>query len=69
VVIGDEAKLQTKLLDDLNVHVDVATDGLREEAKHAEVIRNKGKVCYMYMCCAVEIIILFILIFIMILGK
>jgi hypothetical protein len=66
VAIGDESKLQNRMLDDLDVHVDIATEGLREEAKHADEVKETGKVCYMYICAAVEIIVLFILILIMV---
>lgn len=67
VTIGDETKIQNRMLDDLDVHVDIATEGLKEEAKHAEEVKEKGKVCYMYICVAVEIIVLFILIMVLVL--
>lgn len=35
--IGDEAKGQTRLLDDLDSNVDIATAALQAEAKHAQV--------------------------------
>lgn len=66
LVIGEETKIQSRMLDDLDIHVDVATIGLKEEAKHAEEVKEKGKVCYMYICAAIEIIVLFILILIMV---
>lgn len=62
--IGDEAKLHDHLLDDLDHHVDVTTSALQAEAAHAEQIKEKGKVCSMYICIAIEIIILFIMIII-----
>jgi hypothetical protein len=46
------------VLDNLDTHVDIATEGLKEETKHAEEVRVKGQVCYMYICIAVEIIII-----------
>eukprot|EP00128_Syssomonas_multiformis_P007511 Colp12_sorted_trinity150504_noHs@33986 len=46
--IGEEVKVQNAVLDNLDTHVDVATEGLKEETKHAEEVRVKGQVCYMY---------------------
>lgn len=60
--IGDETKAQTRLLDDLDSNVDIATAALQAEAKHAQVIKDKAQVCWMYVCVAVEVIILFLLI-------
>lgn len=60
--IGQEAKIHNKIIDELDRHVDVATQGLQEETKHAEQIRKKGQVCYMYICIVIEIIVLLILI-------
>ena len=37
--IGEEIKVQNAILDNLDTHVDVATDGLKEETKHAEEVR------------------------------
>lgn len=62
--IGKEVKVQSKILDQLDTHVDEATEGLREETRHAESIGRKGQVCYMYICICVEVIILVILILI-----
>jgi hypothetical protein len=50
--------VQNAVLDNLDTHVDIATEGLKEETKHAEEVRVKGQVCYMYICIAVEIIII-----------
>lgn len=67
VTIGEEAKVHNRVMDDLDEHVDIATQGLREEAKHAEEIREKGKVCYMYMCVLVEVVVLCIIIAVLLL--
>lgn len=63
--IGDEAKSHTRLLDDLDSNVDLATAALQAEAKHAEKIKEQTKMCWLYICCAVEIIVLFLLIVVM----
>ena len=62
--IGEEIKMQNAVLDSLDGHVDVATEGLKEETKHAEAVRIKGQVCYMYICIVVEIIIIIAMAFI-----
>ena len=67
MTIGEEAKVHNRVMDDLDEHVDIATQGLREEAKHAEEIREKGKVCYMYMCVLVEVVVLCIIIAVLLL--
>ena len=41
LTINDELKLQNKILTKLDHQVDDATEGLREEARHAEQIRQK----------------------------
>lgn len=61
--IGEEIKIQNVVLDSLDQHVDVATDGLKEETKHAEAVRVKGQVCYMYICVVIEIVIIMIMAF------
>lgn len=60
--IGQEAKVQVKIIDDLDRHVDIATEGLQQETKHAEQIRRKGQVCYMYICIVIEIVVILILV-------
>lgn len=60
--IGQETKVQVKIIEDLDRHVDVATEGLQQETKHAEQIRRKGQVCYMYICIVIEIVIILILV-------
>ena len=62
IAIGDEVKMSTRLLDDLEDNVDLATSSLNAEAKHAAAIKEKAKVCYMYICIAIEVIIIFLLI-------
>lgn len=54
--------MQSRILDDLNVHVDNTTDALREETKHTERIRDSTNDCYSYICIVIEIIVLIILI-------
>ncbi|KAJ1433302.1 hypothetical protein B484DRAFT_447305 [Ochromonadaceae sp. CCMP2298] len=66
LMIGDETKHHVRLLDDLDSNVDIATAALREEAAHAAEIKEKGKVCYMYICIAVEFVILLLLIIILV---
>ncbi len=60
-----EAKAHTRLLDDLDSNVDIATAALQAEAKHAEKIKEQTQMCWMYICIAVEVIILFLLIVVM----
>jgi t-SNARE complex subunit (syntaxin) len=62
ILIGDEAKTHTRLLDALDTNVESATDALQAETAHAAEIREKGKVCYMYICIVVEIIVLLLLV-------
>lgn len=56
-------KVHTAILDNLDTHVDIATEGLKEETKHAEAVRVKGQVCYMYICVIIEIIIIMVMCF------
>jgi hypothetical protein len=65
IEIGKETKVQTKILDELDLHVDQATVGLRNETKHAEEVNRRSQVCYMYICIIVELIVLVILILIL----
>lgn len=60
-IIGEEAKIHVRLLDDLDGNVELATAGLQNETRHAETIRAKSRMCYMYICVFVEIIVLLIL--------
>lgn len=61
LVIGEEAKAHVRLLDDLDTNVEIASAALAQEAKHAAETKEKGKVCYMYICIAVEVVVLFIM--------
>ena len=61
-IIGDEAKIHVRLLDDLDGNVELATAGLQNETKHAETMRAKSKMCYMYICVFMEVIVLIILV-------
>ena len=45
-------------------HVDSATDALTSEAKHADEVRRKAEGCYMYICVAVEFVIIILLLLI-----
>ncbi len=60
--IGEETKQSMRLLDDLDSNVEIATAALQEEARHAAIIKDKAKVCWMYVCIAVEVIVLLLLI-------
>jgi hypothetical protein len=62
LIIGEEAKAHVRLLDDLDSNVEIASAALQAEAKHAAEIKEKGKVCYMYICIAVECAVLLLLI-------
>ena len=62
--IGEEAKMHTRLLDDLDGTVELATAGLQTEAKHAATIKEKSRLCWMYMCIIVELIVLLLLVLI-----
>jgi hypothetical protein len=48
-------------LEELDSRVEVATAGLREEAKHADDVRKQTQNCYSYICILVEVILLAIL--------
>jgi hypothetical protein len=61
LIIGDEAKQHTKILEKLDVQVDAAAQGLRDEAQHAEKVRQKSKTCALYICIAVEILIILLM--------
>lgn len=61
MTIGEEAKEHIRILDKLDTQVDQATDSLREEAKHAQKINKQTQMCSYYICIAVEVIIIAIL--------
>ena len=59
--MNDEAKIHTRLLDDLDSDVDIATTLLATESKHVRSIREKSHMCKMYLCVALEVIVIVIL--------
>jgi hypothetical protein len=61
VTIGEEAKLHNTLLSALDDNVDAGAEALRTEAKHAEDVRQKSRMCHLYICLVVEILTLVIL--------
>ena len=62
VAIGEETSVHSRLLDSLDDHVEVTQRALKEEAKHAEVIREKSRTFYLYLCIAVEVAVLVVLV-------
>jgi hypothetical protein len=69
LAIGDETKLQNKLLESMDEHIDSTAESLKAEAKHAQQVRDTGKVTYMYICIAVEVLVLVVLVAIMFIKK
>jgi hypothetical protein len=61
LTINDEVKLQNKILTKLDHQVDDATEGLRQEARHAEQIRQKSQMCVLYIFVIIEVLIIAIL--------
>jgi hypothetical protein len=61
--------VHNKIIEDLDQHVDIATEGLKQEAQHAEQVRKSTRMCYMYICVAVEVVILVILIIVWFMNK
>ncbi len=59
--IGEEAKVHQQILGQLDLQVDRAADGLKQEARHADNVRIKSNVCGMYVCVLVEVIVIIIL--------
>ena len=64
--IGDEARIHTRLLDDLDGTVELATAGLQAEAKHAAMVKEKSRMCWLYICIIVEIVIILLLVIIIV---
>jgi hypothetical protein len=60
--IGEETKIHTRLLDDLEGHVDDTAGALTAESQRANEVREKAGGCAMYVCVAVEFLVLMILI-------
>mmetsp|Transcript_35624 Transcript_35624/g.33781 ORF Transcript_35624/g.33781 Transcript_35624/m.33781 type:complete len:219 (+) Transcript_35624:224-880(+) len=61
VSIGDESKLQVRLLDNLDDDVESTTNILQTESRHAERVKDKVNICWMYICVAVEILVIIII--------
>merc|ERR1711998_420260 len=61
LMINEETTLQTDLLNDMDLDVDKATMGLRQESKHANKIREQAGNCYLYICIAALLGILILL--------
>jgi len=53
--------VHSKLIDNIDSNTDNAAEGLREEALHANEVRKKSEVCSLYVCIAIELIIMIIL--------
>ena len=64
--IGEEAKIHTRLLDDLDGTVELATAGLQAEARHAAMVKEKSRMCWLYICIIVEIIVILLLVIIIV---
>mmetsp|Transcript_4282 Transcript_4282/g.8926 ORF Transcript_4282/g.8926 Transcript_4282/m.8926 type:complete len:198 (+) Transcript_4282:131-724(+) len=64
IMINEESTLHKSLLDDMDVDVDKATMGLRQQTKTANKIRQSTSNCYMYICIAVLFGILMLLLII-----
>lgn len=65
ITIGEEAVVHNKLIDNLNIQVDVASATLNEETKHVNKVRESSNMCSMYICVVVEIIIVVILLIVL----
>ena len=61
VDINAEAKLHLHIMDNLDTNVDKAADDLRAEAKHAETVRMKSRMCCLYMFLGMEVVLLVVL--------
>lgn len=60
--IGEEAKQQTKLIEQLDIETESSTDALRNETKHVHVVWEQANICWLYVCIAVEFVVLFLLV-------
>lgn len=65
LTINEEVKTQNKILSKLDQQVDDATEGLRQEAQHAEQIRQKSQTCYLWLFAILELLIIFILLIVL----
>ncbi|EKU20516.1 hypothetical protein NGA_0569400 [Nannochloropsis gaditana CCMP526] len=61
LVIRDETGIHHKLLEDIDGDVEAAASSLRMEARHAQRIREQSTVCRLYICIAILLIILVLL--------
>ena len=64
--MGRESNLQSKLVDSLETDVENAADDLREEARHANEVREKTKMFGLYVCAFIELVLVIILIVVVI---
>ena len=64
--MGLEASLQSKLVDGLETDVENAADDLRDEARHANEVREKTKTFGLYVCAFIELVLIIILIVVVI---
>ena len=55
---------KTKILSNLDVHVEGATTGLRDEARHVERVRLASRTCCLYLCILAELIIIAVMLFV-----
>jgi len=62
--IGEEAKVHNKIISNLDVHVDGATTGLREETRRVERVRLASRTCCLYLCIVAEIVIIAALLYV-----
>jgi len=62
--IGEEAKVHNKIISNLDVHVDGATSGLREETRRVERVRLASRTCCLYLCIVAEIVIIAALLYV-----
>ena len=60
--MNEEAKVQSKLLQSMEQDTDRSTLALQNERKHMVKVDEATKMCWSYICIAVEVILLFILI-------
>ena len=60
-MINEEAQMHVRLLEEMDYDVDKAAIGLKQEARHAEKIREQTKLCYLYMCIIILFVILILL--------
>ena len=59
--IHEETTLHTRLLDDFDTDVSIATAALQAEATRASKIKERTQMFRLYICLAFEVVILFIL--------